>query len=116
MKIAGTLDVTIGNSTVSVGGKWEVGEGGVKREEKTGMDGQTHFIETVIPPYFDGELTTALSQAEVDALNALADGTVTGRFANDRVVTLQHAFCTGDLKSDMVGGTMPVKFVAGSGA
>ena len=112
-KIAGTLYVSVDGSLIPVGGKWEVGEGGVKREPKTGLDGVTHFVETPVPAYFDGECNTSLTQAQVDKLKSLADGQVTGEFANGRVVTLDHAFCEGDLKSDMVGGTMPVKFYMG---
>lgn len=112
-KIAGTLYVTVGNELIPVGGKWEVGESKFKREAKTGMDGITHYTETPQARYFDGECNTSLTQAQLDLLHNLTDGTVTGEFANGRIVTLQHAFCEGDLKSDMVGGTMPVKFIEG---
>lgn len=113
MKIAGTLYVAVGNQLIPLGGKWEVGESKFKREEKTGIDGITHFTETPIARYFDGECNTSLTQTQVDMLNATVDKTVTGEFANGRSITLAHAFCTGELKSDMAGGTMPVKFVEG---
>ena len=109
-RIAGVLYITANGQQLAVGGKWEIGESTVKREAKTGLNGKTHYVETPQPRYFDGELQTTADTDPV-ALEQMTDVTVTGEFANGRVVTLVHAFTEGDFKSDMAGGTMPIKFI-----
>ena len=110
MRIGGVTYIVVNGQQYTLAGKWDISESRVKREAKTGLSGRTNFVETPQARFVEGDFQ-ADANLDPDVLGAIVDATVTTELANGRVVTLVHAFCEGDIKTNAADGTCNVKFV-----
>lgn len=109
--IAGTLYLYIANVLYRIEGDWEIEVGGLQNDEMlTGPDGVHGPSRKFVPPGFSGNIRDS-SGLSVKQLQAIANITVQGRFANGKVYTLQGAQAFNVGKINPINSTIPVQFM-----
>ena len=109
-RIAGTVFFRVDDQQFSIAGEWKVSSQTVVREPIVGLDGQVHYKETPVAPYFEGDVLAA-NGVNALLLQKIVDSSATCELANGETWTLGGATWVGESPTDALEGKVPLKLV-----